>query len=35
MNPDDGAIVAKFYNDANAADYDEAISRARMQLRSK
>lgn len=24
MNPDDGAIVAKSYNDANAGDYAEA-----------
>ncbi len=35
VNPVDGTIVAKFYNDANTDDYDKAINRVRMQLRAK
>ncbi|GAC1541041.1 MAG: hypothetical protein NVS2B17_17960 [Candidatus Velthaea sp.] len=35
LNPNDGAVVAKFYNDSNSADYDRAIGRTRTQLHAK
>jgi hypothetical protein len=35
VDPSTGAIVAKFYNDSNAKDYDKAIGQVRDQLRQK
>jgi len=35
VNPSTGAILAKFYNDPNAKDYDKAIAQVREQLRRK
>ncbi len=33
VNPKTGAIIATFYADSNAADYERAIDRAASQLR--
>ncbi|GAC1426591.1 MAG: hypothetical protein NVSMB64_32890 [Candidatus Velthaea sp.] len=35
LNANDGAVVAKFYNDSNSGDYDRAIGRTRTQLHAK